>query len=130
MLNQVSGALTHDFCPWANRYVYWLKRPIGWVFLAFLSSILLGIYVSPQAFLATAGIAMVAIIGSLWPWISMLGVRGELSWNALRCEELESIETDLVVTFAGCSVGDGGCALLSGDLDHTLGNEWAGDAGS
>jgi uncharacterized protein (DUF58 family) len=98
MLNQVSGALTHDFCPWANRYVYWLKRPIGWVFLAFLSSILLGIYVSPQAFLATAGIAMVAIIGSLWPWISMLGVRGELSWNALRCEELESIETDLVVT--------------------------------
>ena len=98
MLNQVSGALNHDFCPWANRYVYWLKRPIGWVVLAFLSSILLGLYVSPQAYLASAGIAMVAIIGSIWPWISMFGIRGQMSWDALRCEELESIDTHLVIT--------------------------------
>jgi len=97
MLGKVSGALNHDFCPWANRYVYWLKKPIGWVILAFLSSILLGLYVSPQAFLASAGIASVAIIGSLWPWISMLGIRGQLSWNATRCQELESIQTTLVI---------------------------------
>lgn len=98
MLNHLSGALNHDFCPWANRYVYWLKRPIGWVLLALLSSMVLGIYVSPQAFLATAGIAMVAIIGSVWPWISMIGVRGELSWDTLRCQELDSIQTRLVIT--------------------------------
>lgn len=98
MLNQLSGALNHDFCPWANRYVYWLKRPIGWVLLALLSSMVLGIYVSPQAFLATAGIAMVAIIGSVWPWISMIGVRGELNWDTLRCQELDSIQTTLVIT--------------------------------
>lgn len=98
MLDQVSNVLNHDFCPWANRYIYWLKRPIGWVVLAFLSSILLGIYVSPQAFLATAGIAMVAMIGLVWPWISMLGIRGEMVWDSLRCEEDESIETKLVIT--------------------------------
>lgn len=98
MLNHLSGALNHDFCPWANRYVYWLKRPIGWVLLALLSSMVLGIYVSPQAFLATAGIAMVAIIGSVWPWISMIGVRGELNWDTLRCQELDSIQTTLVIT--------------------------------
>lgn len=98
MLHKVSGALNHDFCPWANRYVYWLKRPVGWVLLAFLASILLGLYVSPQAYLATAGIAMVAIIGSAWPWISMLGLRAQMTWDALRCEELESIQTSLVIT--------------------------------
>lgn len=78
--------------------MYWLKRPIGWVLLALLSSMVLGIYVSPQAFLATAGIAMVAIIGSVWPWISMIGVRGELNWDTLRCQELDSIQTTLVIT--------------------------------
>lgn len=98
MLNQLNGAMNHDFCPWANRYVYWLKRPIGWVLLALLSSILLGIYVSPQAYLATAGIAMVAIVGSVWPWISTVGVHGRMGWSALRCEELDSIQTTLEIT--------------------------------
>lgn len=98
MLDKLSEALNHDFCPWLNRYVYWLKRPIGWVILALLSSGLLGLYVSPQAFLATGGIALVGTIGSLWPWISMLGIRSQMTWSALRCEELDSIETSLTIT--------------------------------
>jgi uncharacterized protein (DUF58 family) len=38
------------------------------------------------------------MIGSLWPWISMLGIRGQMSWNATRCQELESIQTTLVIS--------------------------------
>jgi len=98
MLGKVSGALNHDFCPWANRYVYWLKRPIGWVLLAFLTSILLGLYVSPQAYLATGGIVSVGVIGSIWPWISMLGIRGQMGWSAARCQELETVQTTLVIS--------------------------------
>jgi hypothetical protein len=61
-----------DFCPWANKYVYWLKKPIGWVFFALLSSVLLGIYVSTQAFLVSAAISAIGIIG-IPPPIGMLG---------------------------------------------------------
>lgn len=94
----LTSTLNHDFCPWANDYVYWLKRPIGWVVLAFATSLLLGIYVSNQAFLASGAIAAVGIIGSLWPWISTLGMRGELSWEPGRCEEDETIQTKLTIS--------------------------------
>lgn len=95
---ELENVLHHDFCPWANPYVYWLKKPIGWVVLALLTAILLGIYVSPQAFLAAAGIAGVALIGSIWPWISTLGISGNLTWNSQRCSEGQPIETTLTLT--------------------------------
>ena len=27
-LHQTNAAMSHDFCPWANRWVYWLKKPL------------------------------------------------------------------------------------------------------
>ena len=89
--------MNFDFCPWANKYVYWLKKPIGWVVLALFASLLLGIYVSSQAFLGTAAIVSVGVIGSFWPWIAMKGIRGSLSWVQSRCEELESVNTTLTL---------------------------------
>ena len=96
--SHLNRSLNHDFCPWANAYVYWLKKPIGWVTLAFVASLLLGVGVSNQAFLATAAIVALGIIGCLWPWIVMAGLRGELKWNQLRCEEGEPIRTTLGLT--------------------------------
>lgn len=98
LLTRVGSAMHYDFCPWANRYVYWLKLPIGWVVLAFIASLLLGIYVSQQAYMAAGIVAAVGVIGSLWPWISMMGIRGELSWSPNRCEEDEIIDTTLTIT--------------------------------
>ena len=96
-LRDLQGMMNADFCPWANKYVYWLKKPIGWVFFALLSSVLLGIYVSAQAFLVSAAISAIGIIGIFWPWIAMKGVRGKLSWSRGRCEEGEPIETTLTL---------------------------------
>jgi uncharacterized protein (DUF58 family) len=97
MIDRMGSAMHYDFCPWANKYVYWLKRPIGWVVLAFLASLLLGIYVSHQAYMAAGIIAAVGVIGAAWPWISMIGIRGELSWNPSRCEEGDTIDTTLTI---------------------------------
>jgi len=94
----MDSAMHYDFCPWANRYVYWLKRPVGWVVLAFAASLLLGIYVSRQAYLAAGIVAAVGVIGAMWPWISMMGIRGSLSWSPSRCEEGETIDTTLTIT--------------------------------
>ncbi len=90
-------SLQHDFCPWANAYVYWLKRPIGWFALAMFASLLLGIYVSAQAFLGLAAIAALCGIGCLWPWIVMIGLRGEVAWSQARCEEEDTIQTRLTI---------------------------------
>jgi len=95
---KLNESLNHDFCPWANRYVYWLKKPIGWFVVAFMASLLLGVCVSPQAFLAAAAIAAIGLIGCLWPWIAMMGLRGELSWSEMRCREGDCIETKLMLT--------------------------------
>ncbi|MFY8200305.1 MAG: hypothetical protein ACOVLE_06525, partial [Pirellula staleyi] len=59
-------AMHYDFCPWANAYVYWLKRPIGWVAVAFLASLLLGVFVSSQAFLVSVAIFALGVVGFLW----------------------------------------------------------------
>ncbi len=90
-------AMHYDFCPWANAYVYWLKRPIGWVAVAFLASLLLGVFVSSQAFLVSVAIFALGVVGCLWPWIAMVGIRGQLSWSHLRCEEGECIHTTLAL---------------------------------
>jgi len=97
-MTRMGSAMHHDFCPWANRYVYWLKRPIGWVVLAFAASLLLGIYVSRQAYIAAGIVAAVGAIGAVWPWVSMMGIRGELSWAPSRCEEGETIDTSLTIS--------------------------------
>jgi uncharacterized protein (DUF58 family) len=94
----VPSFLHYDFCPWANQYVYWLKRPIGWVILAGLASLLLGIYVSPKAFLAAGIVLAIGIIGAIWPWISLSGVQGTLSWSPNRCEEGDTLEAELTIT--------------------------------
>ncbi len=97
-LFKLNQSLHYDFCPWANHYVSWLKKPIGWFALAFLASLLIGVCVSRQAFLASAAIAAIGLIGCLWPWIAMMGLRGELSWSELRCSEGELVETKLLMT--------------------------------
>jgi uncharacterized protein (DUF58 family) len=90
--------LNHDFCPWANRYVYWLKKPIGWLFSAAAISALLGIYVSPQAMAISGSVLALIALGTLWPAIAMKGIRGQLTWQRQRSVEGELIETILEVT--------------------------------
>jgi len=97
-MTRMGSAMHYDFCPWVNRYVYWLKRPIGWVVLAFAASLLLGIYVSRQAYIAAGIVAAVGAIGAVWPWISMMGIRGQLSWAPSRCEEGDTIDTSLSIS--------------------------------
>ena len=38
----------YDYCPWANKYVYWLKQPIGWFVLAAIASAVIGLFAVPQ----------------------------------------------------------------------------------
>jgi len=64
-------ALTTDFCPWANRYVYWLKEPIGWFVMAFVTSIMVGMHVSPVGWVLASAILGIITVGMAWPWIAI-----------------------------------------------------------
>ena len=54
--------LNTDFCPWANRYVYWLKKPLGILIVAAAASLLCGIFVAPQGYVIAGTIAATIVL--------------------------------------------------------------------
>lgn len=87
----------YDFCPWANRYVYWLKQPIGWLLVAALASVLIGLFVAVQGWVVSAVIGVVMVLGVIWPWIALLGVDAEAVFDRERCHEQEVVGVRLML---------------------------------
>jgi uncharacterized protein (DUF58 family) len=82
-------ALSHDFCPWANRYVYWLKHPLVVLALGALVALAIGAAALPQGYVVCGGLVAVMVLGVAWPWIAMLGVQAELRFERRRVREGE-----------------------------------------
>ena len=87
----------HDFCPWANPYVMWLKRPLGWFALAAVAAGLVGAFVAPQAWLLCAVLVVVAALGVAWPLVALRGVTATLEFDRPRCQEGDSVGVSLAV---------------------------------
>jgi uncharacterized protein (DUF58 family) len=85
----LSRVLTTDFCPWANRFVYWLKEPIGWFVLATIASVLVGAFLSPLGWMLAAGLSAVLVFGMGFPWLAIRSVRCRLQ---PACTELHERE--------------------------------------
>ncbi len=88
----------YDFCPWANRYVYWLKQPIGWFLLAAIASAAIGALAVPQGWFVCGIVTAVTLLGIAWPSFSMRGLQGELCFSRRRCYELDSVVTTVTIT--------------------------------
>ena len=88
--SRLSKLATTDFCPWANRFVYWLKEPIGWFVLATLSSVLVGAFLSPMGWTLAAGLTAVIAFGMGFPWLATHCVHCKLHPT---CGELHERET-------------------------------------
>jgi len=63
--------MTTDFCPWANRFVYWLKEPIGWFVLATAVSVMIGLYLNPIGWTLAASLLAIMIVGMAWPLVAI-----------------------------------------------------------
>ncbi|QDV65179.1 DUF58 domain-containing protein [Crateriforma conspicua] len=72
-------ALTTDFCPWANRFVYWLKEPVGWFVLATAASVMIGAFLAPIGWTLAAALAAVILVGMVWPWVAVRAVSCRLT---------------------------------------------------
>ena len=96
-LARVGQALNHDFCPQLNKFVYWLKEPIGWVISAALISAVVGVYIGPQGFLVMWTALAFLILGIAWPWLCMKGLSCSLEFDESRAVEDRAINPKLKI---------------------------------
>ncbi|MEM9352307.1 MAG: DUF58 domain-containing protein [Planctomycetota bacterium] len=87
-----------DHCEWANRYVAWLKTPLGVLLVGAFVSLLSGLFVAPQGFALLAGIVMVIAVGLAWPWIAMRGIHAQLEFASRRGREGKPTVAKFVVS--------------------------------
>lgn len=92
-----SAWIHYDFCPWANRYVDWLKQPIGWFAIAAAASLAIGLTLAPQGLVMFAAITAFILLGVAWPWIEMRGLTCRLRFMKGRLREEESVRVRLDV---------------------------------
>lgn len=95
---RVQGALNHDFCPWANKWVYWLKSPLWCMVLACGAAVLCGLLLNHYMFLVAGALTLVIGSGVVYPWISLRGVRCDVRFRKLRIREGETVEVLLHVS--------------------------------
>jgi len=97
-LTRMDDFLNYDFCPWANRWVYWMKHPLVGVAVVAITAGICGAFVAPQAWLLSAGLLTVGAIGLVWPAVSISAVRAEVHFAQAWCEEGTSTCVDVTLT--------------------------------
>ncbi|WP_168164365.1 DUF58 domain-containing protein [Pirellula sp. SH-Sr6A] len=88
----------YDFCPGLNRYVYWLKEPVGWFVLATVCSVLVGAFLSPLGWTVAMGLVAVLILGLGFPWIATRSIRCELAPQCTEVREADASSLILKIT--------------------------------
>ena len=76
--------LSADFCPWANRWVYWLKNPFWLLILAIVGSALCGAFLNPMIFGLTALLLVVTLIGAALPWLAIRKISCQVAFDIKR----------------------------------------------
>ena len=97
-LKRLLSTGNHDFCPGVNRYVYWLKRPIGWLLTAAAAAALVGVSVGPQGWVVFSVIMAVIILGVAWPAVQMWASHASLGVPQPRGMEGQPLRITLRVT--------------------------------
>lgn len=97
-LNRVDDFLNYDFCPWANRWVYWMKHPLVGVAVVAITAGICGTFVAPQAWFLCAGLLIVGMIGLIWPAVSIAAVRANVRFQQAWCEEEAEVSVEVSLT--------------------------------
>ncbi|MCA9222432.1 MAG: DUF58 domain-containing protein [Planctomycetales bacterium] len=87
----------HDFCPWANRYVYWLKQPIGWFCVGAAAAALTAVFLEPRVWVIFGSLVAVMTLGVVWPWLAMRGATAEIGFDRRRCREGDRVQVSLSI---------------------------------
>ncbi|MCA9115447.1 MAG: DUF58 domain-containing protein [Planctomycetaceae bacterium] len=90
--------LAVDFCPAANRWVYWVKHPVACLVLVSLLSSGFALLLRPVAWVVTVAVVFVLLVGCCWPWITVRGLRCGIEFDRSRSTEGEPVQTVLTIT--------------------------------
>lgn len=84
--------LNHDWVPQYDHLVIdWMKTPLGVLILATIGAALCGWAIVPQGWWLAAALATVIAIGLVWPWLTLLGLRCQLTFGAPRGSEGQEV---------------------------------------
>ena len=97
MLAPLVAIGSHDFCPWANRYVYWLKQPIGWFVVGAVAAALTAIFLEPRMWIIVGSLVAVMVLSVVWPWLAMRGASAEIAFDCRRCREGDRVQVRLAI---------------------------------
>ena len=84
LFQRVNEALNSDFCPTMNRWVYWMKEPIWCLAMAVGLSAAVGVFVNLQVLFLTGILCVLAIMGTVLPWLTIRGLTCHLSMDQQR----------------------------------------------
>jgi uncharacterized protein (DUF58 family) len=97
--DRVKRLATHDFAPeFSARIRRWFLNPLGILASAAMVALLCGLTLHEQGYILFAGIMIVMTLGILWPWVSLRGLSGRLSFAVPRLVEGEQTEVSMILT--------------------------------
>jgi hypothetical protein len=98
LVGGLRAAATHDVFPEfsakVRRFVY---HPLGVLSLAATVSLLCGLFLHTQGFVLCGGVLAVIALGVIWPWLSLRGLAGTITFDCARASEGESVEVRLAL---------------------------------
>ncbi|MEZ6048922.1 MAG: DUF58 domain-containing protein [Planctomycetaceae bacterium] len=75
-----------------------MKHPLSLVGFGMLSSLLLALFMNRTMFFALLGMTAILIMAVVWPWITVKGIRGELTLEKRRSRVGEPVQLKLKLT--------------------------------
>jgi uncharacterized protein (DUF58 family) len=93
------GAATRDLVPGITPAIRRVAlSPLGLLMATALAAFLCGVFLQPQGFILFGSVLAVIVLGLAWPWITVCGLRGSISFEKTRSTEGESAEACLTLT--------------------------------
>ncbi len=94
----LTALASYDFLPqFSARVRTWFYNPLGVLLAVAVVAMLCGFFVHPQSFILLGGVGSVIAFGVSWPWLSMRGLRGAISFGAGRVRESESVDVSMAL---------------------------------
>lgn len=94
----LAGLFTPQYLPATERYIRWLRHPLALLMLADVACGVCGAALHPHGFLLMAAVTSMIALGLVWPWLSLRGIVGDVSFQARRGREQHACDVVLHLT--------------------------------